>query len=147
MKDWNNTSSEEKYLRWRNLREEVRGIGVLEQRLEKIAEFFCFFPIGARSIDFYTPSTWPSPWELLNNNRHCENTVSLLMYHTLKMSGDTSKVELRIIDDGRDRYIVPFIDKEYILNYELGKIAKYTDIKNSIKVVDIIDESAIISVK
>src|SRR6056297_2956184 len=130
---WNNSAPEERITLWRSFREEIQ---LLEQddQLNKIAEFFAEFPIGSRCIDYYTPNSWPTPWEILYHKLLCQNTISLLIFHTLCALMPDRDVKIFLIEDERDRYLVPVIDNKYIFNFELGLISKLHDPR--IKVID-----------
>ena len=137
MSEWNNLKSEQKYDQWKKLREEVTQTD-LEEALQTTAKFFFSVPISTRYLDFYTPDTWPSPWEILHEGLYCKNTVSLLIYHTISMTHKDVELEMLLVDDDTDRYIIPRINQSYILNFEPGNVNKYQDIKNKIKIVSII---------
>jgi hypothetical protein len=141
MSIWNNSSPEERITMWRNFREEIRDL-TKEEKLNKVATFFAKFPVGARCIDFYTPADWPTPWEILYHKTYCANTVSLLQYHTLATMLPKNEISVVLIDDGRDRFLVPLIDKTYILNYILGEVTDLQDYKE-IRIVDDFANTAI----
>lgn len=124
-------SPEERLHLWLTFRNSIKRLD-RDTQLEKVAEFFSRTPISSRTMDFYTPSEWMTPWEILHDGRYCESAISLLIYYTLKLIG-MDKVELWLVDDQYDRLLLPIIDNQYILNYELGKISK---LHSQIKIVD-----------
>ena len=134
MSAWNNSTPEERMEKWREFREQFPGMQE-EEVLNSIASFFADVPIGSRCIDYYTPESWPSPWELLYHKLFCTNTISLLIYHTLCISLDKERVEIVLVDVGDDRFLVPLVDKKHIFNIELGKV---NNIKNhpTVKIID-----------
>ena len=135
MSAWNNSTPEERIAKWRELREHISTLSE-EEQINSIAEFFARVPIGARCIDFYTPDSWPTPWELLYHKLFCASTISLLIYHTLCIALGEERVSIVLIDSGDDRFLVPLVDKQRVFNFELGKV-------NNIKectTLEIIDE-------
>lgn len=142
MKEWNSVRSERKFLEWKSFRESIENY-TLEEKLDNISKFFFSVPIGARKIDFYNPKDWPTPWEILDGGVYCKNTISLLIYHTIKLVDNEIKVDLAIIDDDFDRYIIIIVNGSLVLNYELGKVNKYVDIKDCIKIISFIPEKEI----
>lgn len=135
MSEWNNSTAEERIAKWRELREHIKSLSE-EEQLNSIAEFFARVPIGARCIDFYTPESWPTPWELLYHKLFCPSSISLLIYHTLCIALGEDRVSIVLADTGNDRYLLPLVDKQRVFNYELGKV-------NNIKectTLEIIDE-------
>jgi len=134
MSDWNNSTPEERIEKWRNFRESLDGLPEPEL-LNNVAEFFAAVPIGARCIDYYTPESWPNPWELLYHKLFCTNSISLLIYHTLCVILGKDRVEITLVETEDDRFLLPIVDKKYIFNYELGKVNNINDHKN-IKTID-----------
>jgi hypothetical protein len=134
MSFWNSSSPEDRIIKWREFREEIRDLPKQEQ-LNRVAAFFANVPVGARSIDFYTPSTWPSPWEILYHKEYCASSISLLIFYTLEVLLKDSELSIVLIDDGRDRFLVPLVDKTHILNYILGEISTLHNYKD-IRIVD-----------
>ena len=135
MSDWNNSTAEERIQKWRELRESIKEFEE-EKQLNSIAEFFAAVPIGSRCVDFYTPESWPTPWELLYHKLFCPSSISLLIYHTLCITLGEDRVSIVLADTGNDRFLLPLVDKQRVFNYELGKV-------NNIKectTLEIVDE-------
>jgi hypothetical protein len=126
MSSWNCSTPEERIARWKEFRDTISNEDE-DVLLNSIAQFFADVPVGARSIDFYTPESWPTPWEILYHKLFCANSISLLIYYTLTLVLDEDRVELILIDDDTDRFIVPLLDKKRILNYVLGEISNTDD--------------------
>lgn len=134
MSTWNNSTAEERIGLWRELRTDVSILKEKEQ-LNSIASFFADVPIGSRCIDFYTPDSWPTPWELLYHQLFCTSSISLLIYHTLVLTLDEDRVDIILVDTDDDLFLAPLVDKKYIFNIELGKVNNITDYP-SIKIID-----------
>lgn len=134
MSEWNNSTAEERMDWWRSIREEVNDLEEKEQ-LNSIAKFFANVPIGSRCIDYYTPDSWPTPWELLYHKLFCASSISLLIYHTLTITLDEDRVDIVLINTGDDVFLAPLVDKKYIFNIELGKVNNITDYP-LIKIID-----------
>ena len=111
---------------WKEFREEIIGADD-EDLLNKTAQYFASVPVGTRCIDYYTPSSWPTPWEILYEKLFCTNSISLLIYDTLSLTLGEARVEIILIEDDKDRFLVPLVDKKYILNYVLGEISTIED--------------------
>lgn len=141
MSIWNNSTPEERITMWRNFREEIRDL-TKEEQLNKVAKFFAKFPVGARSVDFYTPESWPTPWEILYHKEYCASSVSLLMYYTLKIILPENDVSIVLIDDDKDRFLVPVVENKYLFNYILGEISNIHDYAD-IRIVDDFGNSSV----
>lgn len=144
MSDWNNASAEERIILWRNFREEIASLEEQEQ-LNRIAEFFASVPIGTRCLDYYTPSSWPTPWEILHHGLFCQNTISLLIFHTLSLALGEGRTGIALIEDDRDRFIVPVVDNKHIFNLELGQISMIHDPR--ITIIDRFEDEAINTIR
>ena len=133
MSEWNNSSAEERIEKWREFRESLDGLQE-EELLNNVAQFFATVPLGARCIDYYTPESWPTPWELLYHKLYCASSISLLIYHTLCIALGRNRVQIVLADTGTDCLLLPIVDKKYIFNYELGKVNKTSD--HSLTIID-----------
>lgn len=122
MSEWNCSTPEERLSKWKNFRDGISEVEE-EELLNNVAQFFADMPVGSRYIDYYTPASWPTPWEILYDKLFCANTVSLLIYYTLLLKLNEDRIEMILIEDDKDRFLVPLVDKKYILNYVLGEIS------------------------
>ena len=126
MSEWNCSNPEERIAWWKDLRDRLDGEDETEV-LNKTAQFFAAIPVSTRYVDFYTPASWPTPWEILYDKLFCANSVSLLIYYTLQLQLGADRVEIILIEDDKDRFLVPLVDKKHILNYVLGEISNVED--------------------
>lgn len=120
-----NTSPEDRIKLWKEFRKDLTGTDY--EQLKKIAEFWGDMPFGSRCIDFYTPRTWPTPWEILHSGQFCRNTISLLIYYTLILNTTFSnRVSMHLIKDPDDIFVAPIVDDKHILNYILNEVQETT---------------------
>jgi len=125
---WNTLSNEERLHLWRQLRNDIKSL-TLEDQLEKVAEFCSAMPIGRRTLDYYNPADWPTPWEILFHAEFCKSSVSLIVFYTLSiLNNGVQNIELWVVKDNNGDYLLPVIDSQIILNYEAGKVSKYSNI-------------------
>ena len=132
---WNNIPDDERLHLWKNLRKDISSLQLNEQ-MEAVAKFFSNIPYGSRSIDYYTPSEWPTPWEIIFRGKLCKSSISLLIFHTFSLLHIENAIELQLIDDGEDEYLLPVIANQFVLNYELGKVNKCQDIATEIQILN-----------
>ena len=130
---WNNLSSEERTDLWQQLRENLKTKNYTD-RLNELSVFFAHVPYGARTLDYYTPESWLVPWEILHHGTFCRNSISLLMYHTLTIIDPDISIELCLIDDNEDMYLVPVIDSKFVLGYIPGQVAQLKNLKRSFQI-------------
>lgn len=145
MSEWNNSTPEERIIKWGDFRKSIQQMPEREM-LNSVAEFFATVPIGARCVDYYTPASWPTPWELLYHKLFCSSSISLLIYHTLCVAIGNERVQIILVDTKDDRFLMPIVDKKYIYNYELGKVNTIED-HPDITVIDSFSNDAIDQIK
>lgn len=117
MKEWNNLSDHDRILAWREFRLSILELDT-ETKINKVSEFFSSVPISSRYIDYYTPESWPNPWEILHNRWSCSSSISLLIAHTLALTGVTA--DICLAEYSGDIGLLPIVG-DLVLNYELGK--------------------------
>ena len=129
---WNNLSATERLDIWRHEREDLKE-KQYNDRLESLSEFFSHVPYGNRSLDYYTPSSWLTPWEIFHYGEFCRNSISLLMFHTLNMVDPAINIKLCLVDDKEDTFLVLVVDDTFVLGLVPGQVAKLTKIKKLVQ--------------
>lgn len=122
MSHWNSSTPQYRIQRWMEFRADIAGMELREQAAAT-AQYFRDFPLGARSVDYYDPLTWPTPWEILHHKTYCRSSGGILMHDTLVIINKCATVELALIDDSQDVYLAPLIENSSILNMVLGEIS------------------------
>lgn len=64
--------------------------------LQDVIERYNSFPTVSSYTDPYTPSMWPSPWELVNENMYCDFCIVLGMCYSLQLTDRFSQEEFEI---------------------------------------------------
>lgn len=139
---WNNIPGGECLHLWKTLRNDI-GTLSLEDQLIEVAQFCANMPFGPRSIDYYTPASWPTPWEILYRGSMCTSAISVLMYYTLTMVNDAVDVKLQLVEDADGIYLLPIIDDQFVLNYELGQVSISSDVCNAYRILQTFTKSQI----
>ena len=139
---WNGVSNDERLRLWKNLRKDLEGKD-LHKQISEISKFYASTPFGARSLDYYSPEEWPTPWEILFYGKFCKSSISLLIFYTISMVSPTTKLEIRLIDDNGEIYLLPVIDDQFVLNYELGQVSNYYEIEKDLKILRIFPKESI----
>ena len=143
---WNNIPDDERLHLWKNLRKDISKLTLAEQ-MNAVAKFFSTIPYGSRSMDYYTPTEWPTPWEIIFHGKLCKSSISLLIFHTFSLLNEENTIELQLIDDGEDEYLLPIINNTFVLNYELGQVNKSQDIAAEIQVLNTYTQKDIKAIK
>jgi hypothetical protein len=143
---WNTIPNEERLRLWKKLRDDIKNLATDDQSLS-VAKFCCNIPFGSRTMDYYSPNSWPTPWEILFYGSFCKSSISLLMFYTLALLPNDKIIELLLIDDAGDIYLLPVINNQTILNYHLGEISKYSDIQDDFKILKKYSQEEIKNIK
>lgn len=125
---WNSIHESERLRLWKDLRDNLKDLS-FEERLDEVARFCSSMPRGPRSLDYYSPETWPTPWEILFHGSLCVSSVSLLMYYTLTILDDpTINIELCLVKDSNNDYLLPVVNDQFVLNYEPGTVSEHSEV-------------------
>lgn len=141
MIQWNNLGFEERIAVWSKHRDDISYVDSSTARLV-ISEFFRDVPIANRTLDYYTPESWPTPWEILHGSLFCKSGISLLIYYTLNINDPCADTKLALINDGSDTYLVPILD-DMVYNYVPGQILAIDELKDEIEIIQFINSSKI----
>jgi len=131
---WNTIPNDERLRLWKTLRSNIEEL-TLESQLKEIAKFCSRMPIGTRTLDYYDPVAWPTPWEILFYGSFCTSSISLLIFYTFNLLYTGINAELYLVDDNNDIYLLPIIDNKFVLNYELGSVNNYSEIQDDFKIL------------
>ena len=131
---WNTIPNEERLHLWKKLRDDIKELSLINQ-VDEIAKFCSKMPFGSRTLDYYSPEDWPTPWEILFHGSFCTSSISLLMFYTLELLHTLPKVELYLVEDDDGIYLLPIIDDQFVLNFELGAVNNYSEIQDEFKVL------------
>lgn len=139
---WNTIPEVERIRLWKKLREDVKDSSI-ELQLKQVAKFCSTMPFSSRTLDYYSSDNWPTPWEILFHGSFCTSSISLLIFYTLTLLPNKENVELFLVEDKEDIYLLPIVNNHYVLNYYLGEISTYPEIERNFKVLKQYTESEI----
>lgn len=107
-------------LSWKLLREQVSQQSDPVSKINMALTFWKQAPIENPLIDWDNAQKWPSPWELLHNNRFCEGALTLGVAYTLILSSPEhfQDLTLLLITD-RVNHVQKIVAKTHgqVLNY------------------------------
>lgn len=115
-----NLSVDERLTEWANHRKYLDEASDPLQEVWDLWHQAPFIPHN-RNVDPYFQRNWPSPWELIAENKYDDFTRALMIGWTLKLTKKfkNSKIELRtLVDRVRPReYNLVYIDNTWVINY------------------------------
>ena len=90
-----NKEYEIKLVNWTRFREQLE---VSLNPFQDVIDYYNKIPTASLQTDPYTPSTWPTPWELINENMYCDFCRVLGMCYSLQLTDrfSSDKFEIHI---------------------------------------------------
>lgn len=88
-----NQTYEDRLVSWRQFRESLE---LADDPIQATINFYNSAPLCKIAADPYTPSTWPDPWELLEENNYCSFVKILAICYTLQLTDVLSQASYMI---------------------------------------------------
>jgi hypothetical protein len=79
---------EQRLSTWRDLRNKNHS------NIEEVLEDFSSIDVKSRYLDYYTPSSWPTPFEIVNEGYFCQSGITLVLASTLVYKGFLNNDEI-----------------------------------------------------
>ena len=106
-----NKSYEERLVLWRDFRD---GLEKSEDPIQEAIDFYNQAPYCSIAADPFTPSSWPTAWELLEENNYCAFVKILAICYTLQLTDvlKRSNYEIHITRDNKNSatYYLLYVD-------------------------------------
>ena len=106
---------EERLSLWSTFR---KTLEISNDPIQDAINFYREAPTVSIAIDPYTPSTWPNPWELLEENNYCSFVKILAICYTLQLTDVLSQAsyEIHITRDNKksSTYYLLYVDDQVI---------------------------------
>ena len=106
---------EERLSLWSTFR---KTLEISNDPIQDAINFYREAPTVSIAIDPYTPSTWPNPWELLEENNYCSFVKILAICYTLQLTDVLSQAsyEIHITQDNKksSTYYLLYVDDQVI---------------------------------
>jgi hypothetical protein len=118
------TDPDQRLTRWSDFR---KSLEEASEPLDAIAKFWQGAPLIPfnHKIDPFFPRDWPTPWEIVYDNKYDDFTLSLIIGYTVLLTErfKNSKVEIKtLVDDTSKRlYNVVCVDDQWALNFVDGE--------------------------
>lgn len=132
-------TGEERLAIWRNIRQNIANPTEIVDQLGDIKR-------EQRYIDYYTPVSWPTPFEIVEQGLFCQSGITLVLTATLQYAGviNTDTVRLDVISNHitgteglvliHDEHAYNFLPKEIVsADYAADNGTCYDSYRVSIK--------------
>lgn len=140
-----NQSVDNRLTEWTTHRKQLDEV---DNPLQEVWDFWHQAPFTPynKNIDPYYQQSWPSPWQIIAENRYDDFTKTLMIAWTLKLTRkyQNSKMELRtLVDSNQIRaYNLLYIDDTWVINYSDNGPISTPEIPSSFRLENLIEISA-----
>lgn len=140
-----NQTVEQRLTQWINHRKQLDEI---ENPLQEVWDFWHRSPFipHNRNIDPYHQKSWPSPWEIIEENKYDDFTRALMIGWTLKLTKKfkDTKIELKtLVDSTKTReYNLVYIDDQWVINYSDHGPESVENIPDSFRLENLVEVHA-----
>jgi len=120
-------SPSERLAEWREFRLRLDGLSEAEQ-LDQVAFWVSQAPTSTYVLDYNDPTTWPGPWELLNQGDFDDTAKAYLMEQTLVMIGwNPDRMRLHYVrnQNASMETMILLIDDKWALNYLHARVINF----------------------
>jgi hypothetical protein len=137
-----NLPPDERLSTWSNFRKQLE---LSDQPFQDVVEFWRTAPFVPynKDVDPFNRKSWPTPWEIITENKYDDFTKALLITWTIQLTDrfKGSKFEIKTyIDAERKRqYNLVFIDDNIVLNYIDGYVSESQEVPESFFMENVIE--------
>lgn len=101
-----------------------------------------FIPYN-KVVDPYYQDSWPTPWEILTENKYDDFTRALMISWTLKLTDKfkDSKIEIKtLVDKDKNMYYnIVLVDEKLVLNYKDKEVVAADMLLDSLRLENLIE--------
>lgn len=115
---------EDRLVLWRELRDKIE---LSDTPFKDLLDFYNNAPRVRFSVDPWGQSTWPDPWQLLEENTYCEFSIVLGMCFSLQLTerfkGSDFEIHISTNNQKSETLYLLFVD-DYCVNYKGDSILR-----------------------
>jgi hypothetical protein len=129
---------------WSALR---RQIDSSHNPLQAVTDFWSQTPFVAHNhkIDPFYPASWPTPWEMIVENRYDDFTKAVMIGYTLLLTErfKSSQVQIKTLVDTECKrlYNVVYVDNTWVLNYDDKQVLGVDNIPSLYNIENLVELS------
>lgn len=137
-----NRPVDERLTEWVNHR---RLLDESKDPLQDVWDFWNHAPFTPHNnhVDPYFQRSWPTPWQIIEENKYDDFTKALMISWTLKLTNKFhhSKIEIKtMIDSAHNRaYNLVYINDTVVLNYNDNGPVDATTVLDSLRIENLIE--------
>jgi hypothetical protein len=128
-----NKTYEDRLILWREFR---HGLESAQDPIQEAIDFYNQAPYCLIAADPFTPSSWPTAWELLEENNYCAFVKILAICYTLQLTDVLSQAsyEIHITRDNEnsETYYLLFVD-DIVIGFNGEKYVKKNELPTTLR--------------
>ena len=135
------TSVDQRITLWREFRNTLESC---KDPYTETLKFWQQAPVTEKYLNQYNSQEWPTPWELLKENRYCPVAIPLMIGYTLKLTTRFTKVPVLIkisIDIKSQRYYNLVEVENTIIDYENNSIVTSSELPDTVVCQEVVELS------
>lgn len=135
------TNVEERITQWRYFRNTLEDC---KDPFTKTLEFWNKAPRIDKYINQYNSQEWPTPWEVLKENRFCPVAIPLMIGWTLKLTTRFTKepVLIKISIDHKTKRVYNLVNiKDKIIDWENNMVCISSELPDSVVCQEVVELS------
>lgn len=125
---------EDRLIAWRGLRDKLTSES---DPVQTAIDFWNTIPKSIRNLDPYDSTTWPDPWEMIEENVYCEYTSTLAIGYTLMLTEKFKDWHYEIqvgLDKDQSKLYYMLIAGDRVIGLDQEKSVHITDIPKNIHI-------------
>ena len=128
-----NKTYEDRLILWREFRTSLESV---QDPIQEAIDFYNQAPYCLIAADPFTPSSWPTAWELLEENNYCAFVKILAICYTLQLTDVLSKAsyEIHITRDRKKSatYYLLYVD-DIVIGFDADTYVHRTEMPNTLR--------------
>jgi hypothetical protein len=133
------TDVDERISQWREFRNTINDC---EDPFTRTLEFWNKAPRIDKYLNQYNSQEWPTPWEVLKQNRYCPVAIPLMIGWTLKLTTKFTKepVLIKISIDHKTKRVYNLVNiKDKIIDWENNMVCISSKLPSSVVCQEVVE--------
>lgn len=125
---------EDRLATWKGFRDQLP---LHTDPIQSTIDYWNTVPTSVRNLDPYDPTTWPDPWQMIEENVYCEYTVILAIGYTLMLTEKFKEWHYEIqvgVDKAQSKLYYILIVEDRVIGLDPDKSMHITDIPKNIHI-------------
>lgn len=127
---------------WARLRSQLE---TAEDPFQLVIEFWRAAPFVPynKNIDPFNQPSWPSPWEIIVENKYDDFTKAIMMAYSLKFTQRFNNNVIQVcmlVDNAKNiHYNIIYVGDDWVINYNDNRVVSRKEIPDSFSMENIVE--------